>query len=59
MINFGAVAFDEQGVELGRFSANLQIPEGYIADAATLEWFHTGLDDAYEQGRIFFNIARK
>ena len=41
MINLGAVAFTSAGVELGRFTVNLQWPEGYEADADTLKWFQT------------------
>lgn len=48
MINFGCVAFLPDGSELGRFTVNLAWPEGYEADASTLEWFKTKNTQAWE-----------
>lgn len=47
MINLGCVAFSSDGTEMGRFTVNLDWPEGYQADPATLEWFQTKNTEAW------------
>lgn len=48
MINFGCVAFLPNGEEIGRFTVNLETPEGYTADPITLDWFKTQNADAWK-----------